>query len=48
MRIPFAVGKVTARVTEVVLVAQRGECPLPGPWVLCGLVDVRRIDKQPA
>ncbi len=55
MRIPFIVGRATARATELKVVARRGDeveggrpsvpCPIPGPWVLEGVVDVRSSDE---
>ncbi|MEZ4423075.1 MAG: hypothetical protein R3E98_06690 [Gemmatimonadota bacterium] len=39
MRVPFAIGRLTPRATEIVLVnRRRREAPVPGPWRLRALV----------
>jgi hypothetical protein len=38
MRIPFIVGRLTARESQVVVVQRRQPRRLPGPWVVSALV----------
>ncbi|MEZ4414873.1 MAG: hypothetical protein R3E10_03900 [Gemmatimonadota bacterium] len=39
MRVPFAIGRLTPRSTEIVLLnRRRQQTPVPGPWQLRALV----------
>lgn len=38
MRIPFVVGRITSRESQVVVVPRRAPRAFPGPWVLKAMV----------
>ena len=43
MRVPFALGRLTTRSTEIVVVDRQQEPPIPGPWTLQALVRTPRV-----
>ena len=43
MRVPFVIGRLTGRSTEIVVMDARA-CPhIPGPWTLEALVRSQRV-----
>jgi hypothetical protein len=43
MRVPFAIGRMTPKTTEIVLVDRQRPTTLPGPWEVCALVRIGRL-----
>ncbi len=43
MRVTFAIGRLTDRSTEIVVMESKERPPIPGPWTLQALVRSPRI-----
>lgn len=43
MRVPFAIGRLTDRSTEIVVMDTGERAPIPGPWTLQALIRSERV-----